>query len=374
MERRTGYVWHERYAWHDTGTHAGIYPSGGFVQPYQTYEAPETKSRIAGLVEVSGLIDRLTRIRPELVSEDDLARVHTTRHIEAIKTQSSAGGGDGGDGFTPFGHGGYDIARLAAGGTYAAARAVMDGTVDNAYALVRPPGHHAEPDMGRGYCLFANVPVAIERLRAEGRVGRVAVFDYDVHHGNGAQKIYWSDRETLTVSVHQDRLFPVDSGMVDERGEGPGFGTNINVPLPAGSGDGAYWAVVEQVAGPALRAFRPDLIVVSSGFDPSAADPLGRMSVTSAGFRGIAERLRALADEVCGGRIVFSHEGGYSAVHTPYCGLAVLEALSGITTDVADPFALSFDASPARDLTPWQQDRISESAALAVALGLIVGD
>lgn len=374
MERRTGYVWHERYAWHDTGTHAGIYPSGGFVQPYRTYEAPETKSRIAGLVEVSGLIDRLTRIRPELVSEDDLARVHTTRHIEAIKTQSSAGGGDGGDGFTPFGGGGYDIARLAAGGTYAAARAVMDGTVDNAYALVRPPGHHAEPDMGRGYCLFANVPVAIERLRAEGRVGRVAVFDYDVHHGNGAQKIYWSDRETLTVSVHQDRLFPVDSGMLDERGEGPGFGTNINVPLPAGSGDGAYWAVVEQVAGPALRAFRPDLIVVSSGFDPSAADPLGRMSVTSAGFRGIAERLRALADEVCGGRIVFSHEGGYSAVHTPYCGLAVLEALSGITTDVADPFASSFDASPARDLTPWQQERISESAELAVALGLIVGD
>ncbi|UOR00697.1 class II histone deacetylase [Leucobacter allii] len=371
MERKTGYVWHEQYAWHDTGTHAGIYPSGGFVQPYHNFESPESKARFAGLVEVSGLLDRLVRLPARQVETEDLLRVHTSGHVERIREQSVTGG-DAGDGFSPFGRGGYDLARLAAGGTLAAAEAVMDGTVDNAYALVRPPGHHAEPDQGRGYCLFANVPVAIEALRAAGKLERVAIFDYDVHHGNGAQKIYWEDPDVLTISVHQDRLFPVDLGMADERGAGAGAGTNINVPLPAGSGDGAYWSVVEEVAGPAIRAFQPELIMVSSGFDPSAFDPLGRMSVTSDGFRGIADRLLALADEVCEGRIVFSHEGGYSAVHVPFCGLAVLESLSGIRTGVEDPFNISVGQSPTRELSPWQRETIEHSAELARALGMLV--
>ena len=372
MERRTGYVWHERYAWHDTGTHAGIYPSGGYVQPYQNFESPESKARFAGLVEVSGLLESLVRIPAREVDAADLLRVHTPEHVERIRTQSEQAGGDAGDGFSPFGRGGYDLARLAAGGTLVAAEAVLDGVVDNAYALVRPPGHHAEPDQGRGYCLFANVPVVIEALRAAGKVQRVAIFDYDVHHGNGAQKIYWDDPNVLTISVHQDRLFPVDSGLVDEQGAGAGAGTNINVPLPAGSGDGAYWSVVDEVARPAIIAFQPDLILVSSGFDPSAFDPLGRMSVTSEGFRGIAERLLAIADEACGGRIVFSHEGGYSAVHVPFCGIAVLEVLSGVRTGVEDPFALSVGGSPTRALADWQTAVIEQSASLARALGLVV--
>lgn len=370
--RRTGYVWDERYAWHDTGTHAGIFPSGGFVQPYHNFESPESKARMAALVEVSGMIDNLTRIPARQVTEEDLLRVHTRGHVERIRTQSEASGGDAGDGFSPFGRGSYEIARLAAGGTLAAAEAVLDGSVDNAYALVRPPGHHAEPDQGRGYCLFANVPVAIEALRAAGRVQRVAIFDYDVHHGNGAQRIYWNDPNVLAISVHQDRLFPTDSGLVTEQGEGAGLGRNINVPLPAGSGNGAYWSVVDEVAGPAIRAFGPDLIMVSSGFDPSAFDPLGRMSVTSGGFKGIAERLLALADEVCEGRIVFSHEGGYSPVHVPFCGLAVLEALTGVETGVEDPVNVSVGESPTRALTDWQHEVIEQSALLARALGMVV--
>ena len=372
QRRRTGYVWDERYAWHDTGTHAGIFPSGGFVQPYRNFESPESKARMAGLVEVSGLIDSLVRIPARPVTEEDLLRVHTARHVESIRAQSDAVGGDAGDGFSPFGRGSYEIAKLAAGGTLAAAEAVLDGKVDNAYALVRPPGHHAEPDLGRGYCLFSNVSVAIEALRAADRVQRVAIFDYDVHHGNGAQKIYWQDPNVLTISVHQDRLFPVDSGLADEQGAGAGAGTNINIPLPAGSGDGAYWSVVDDVVVPAIRAFRPDLIMVSSGFDPSAFDPLGRMSVTSGGFKGMAERLLALADEVCGGRIVFSHEGGYSPVHVPFCGLAVLEALSGVETGVEDPVNISVGDSPTRSLTEWQSEVIERSARLARALGMIV--
>ena len=374
MTRKTGYVWHEKYAWHDTGTHAGLVPSGGYVQPYRNFESPDSKARFAGLVEVSGLLESLTRIPAREVSDEDLLRVHTEAHVGRIRTQSEAEGGDAGDGFSPFGRGAFELAKLAAGGTLAAARAVLSGEVRNAYALVRPPGHHAEPDQGRGYCLFANVPIAIEALRAEGLVQRVAIFDYDVHHGNGAQKIYWDDPDVLTISVHQDGLFPVDTGQVHEQGGGAGAGTNINVPLPAGSGDGAYWSVVERVAGPAIRAFAPDLLIVSSGFDPSAFDPLGRMSVTSHGFRGIAERLLDIADEACEGRVVFSHEGGYSSVHVPFCGIAVLEAMSGITTDVVDPFEVSIGASPTKTLTAWQADVITQSAELARALGMIVED
>jgi acetoin utilization deacetylase AcuC-like enzyme len=213
------------------------------------------------------------------------------------------------------------------------------------------------------------VPVAIENLRSRGLVRRVAIFDYDVHHGNGAQKIYWDDPDVLTISVHQDRLFPLDTGMRDERGGPDALGTNINVPLHAGAGDGAYWSVVERVVGPAMRAFSPELIVVSSGFDPSAFDPLGRMSVTSDGFRGIAERLLEIADEVCDGKIVFSHEGGYSPVHVPYCGLAVLEALSGVRTGVVDPFDISVGSSPTKTVTDWQHEAISQSAQLAHLLG-----
>lgn len=370
MARRTGYVWDERYAWHDTGTHAGIFPSGGFVQPYMNFESPESKARMASLVEVSGLVQDLTHIPAREVSDDDLARVHTREHIERIRVQSGDTGGDGGDNFTPFGRGSFEIAKLAAGGTLAAARAVVNGEVDNAYALVRPPGHHAEPDMGRGYCLFANVPVAIEALRAERLVTKVAIFDYDVHHGNGAQKIYWEDPNTLTISVHQDRLFPVDSGLVDEQGGGAGAGTNINIPLHAGAGDEAYLAVVDEVAIPAIRAFQPELIMVSSGFDPSAFDPLGRMTVTSGGFKRMAERLVELATDVSDGKIVFSHEGGYSPVHVPFCGVAVLEALTGVETGVEDPVNVSVGASPALAITDWQRDTIERSAELARALGM----
>ena len=364
MKRRTGYVWHERYGWHDTGTHAGTTPSGGYVQPDRNFESPESKTRLAGLIEVSGLLDDLVRLRAHPVTEEDLLRVHTKRHVDSIREQSDAGGGDAGDGVSPFGRGSYEIAALAAGGTLAAAEAVLAGEVDNAYALVRPPGHHAEPDLGRGYCLFANVPVAIEALRAQGKVQRVAIFDYDVHHGNGAQKIYWEDPDVLTISVHQDRLFPSDSGLVSERGAGPGYGLNLNVPLPAGCGDEAYLSVVDRVVVPAIQAFQPELLFVSSGFDPSARDPLGRMSVTTEGFRGIAERLLALADEVCGGRLVFSHEGGYSPVQVPFCGLAVLEALSGVRTEVQDPLYPVIGDAPVQQLMPWQVEAIDQSVAL----------
>lgn len=372
MTRTTGYVWHERYAWHDTGTHAGFVPPGRQVQPFHNFESPESKARFNSLVEVSGLIEKLVRIPVVPATDEDILRVHTPRHLDYIKQQSELPFGDAGDGWSPFGRGGYEIALLAAGGTIAATAAVLDGRVDNAYALVRPPGHHAERDLGVGYCIFANIPVAIEWAKVHHGVKRVAVVDYDVHHGNGTQHIYEDSPDVLAVSIHQDLLFPQDSGTLAETGVGQGTGLTINVPLPAGSGNGAYLTALERVIAPALRAFGPDLIMVASGFDASALDPLGCMSVTASAYRRIAAGLVDLAEELCGGRIVFSHEGGYSPVYVPYCGLAVLEAISGYSTGIPDPYSMSFDNSQAHPLKPWQEAVIEQSEAIATQLGLVV--
>ncbi|MEU3847425.1 class II histone deacetylase [Micrococcus terreus] len=358
-------MWSERFAWHDTGTAVGIWPSGGYSQPHQAFESSESKARFAGLVEVSGMIDHVERIRPRLATEDELLRIHTREYLDRLSRLSADRGGDAGDGATPFGPGSYEIARLAAGGVMESVSAVLEGSLRNAYALTRPPGHHAEPDLGRGYCMLSNVTLAVEHARKMFGVERVAIVDYDVHHGNGAQRIYWDDPSVLHVSIHQDRLFPLDSGSLDERGGGTGEGYNINVPLPAGSGNGAYLAAMDRVVAPALQAFRPQLVMVSSGFDPSALDPLGCMSVTSEGFRALARRLLDAAEQQCDGRIVFSHEGGYSAVHVPFCGLAVMEELTGMRTDVDDPFDSNFSSSPAHELQPWQERVIDAAAQMA---------
>jgi acetoin utilization deacetylase AcuC-like enzyme len=367
----TGYVWHERYAWHDTGTHAGLVPAGGPVQPFQNFESPESKTRFASLVEVSGLTDHLLRVPARPATEEDILRVHTAEHLARIRVLSEAGGGDAGDGESPFGAGSYEIALLAAGGTIAATEAVLTGRADNSYALVRPPGHHAERDRGMGYCLFANIAVAVAWARAHHGVRRIAVVDYDVHHGNGTQSMFYEDPDVLTVSVHQEGLFPQHSGTFAETGKGAGAGTALNIPLPAGCGNGAYTEAFRRVVVPAVRTFAPELILVASGFDASAADPLGRMTVTTAGYRALTRQLMDIADEVCQGRLVMSHEGGYSPVYVPFCGLAVLETLSGHNTGVEDPFDSVWTASPQHPLTGWQDEVLARAEEVARGLGLI---
>ena len=240
---------------------------------------------------------------------------------------------------------------------------MLAGRVDNAYALVRPPGHHAEPDRGRGYCIFANVPIAVRHVQATGAVERIAIIDWDVHHGNGAQAIFWRDPAVMALSVHQSGYYPTDVGAVDEIGEGPGEGTTVNVPLPAGSGVGAYTSAFERVVVPAVRAHRPDLIFVSCGFDPGMLEPQAQMMVHSEGFRELAGIVVELAAELCEGRLVLCHEGGYSTTYVPFCGLAVLEALSGVTTGVRDPYLAAFAAVEGQELQPHQAAAIDRAAA-----------
>ena len=367
MSRQTGFLMHELYLWHDAGRAALWYPAGLKVQPDEHAENPETKRRIRNLLEVSGLLEQLVDVKPRAATEEELLRVHTRDYLERIKALSAERGGDAGEA-TPFGPGSYEIARLAAGGTIAMVDAVIEGRVDNGYALVRPPGHHAEPDTGRGFCIFANVGVALHHARHAHGVRRAAVVDWDVHHGNGTQRIFYEDPDVLTLSIHQDNWYPADSGHLDECGEGPGRGFNVNVPLPPGSGRDAYAATFERVVAPALRRFRPELIVVASGFDGSIYDPLGRMLLTSTTYRRMTRTMLELAGEVCDGRLVLSHEGGYSTAYTPWCALAVMEELSGLPTPLEDVFARFVDACGGHRLYPHQDEVVTRAAALAAAL------
>jgi acetoin utilization deacetylase AcuC-like enzyme len=368
----TGYVWLERYGWHDTGRYAGFRVPGASVQPAEHFESADSKVRLASIIEVSGLAAHLVRLPVTAVTEVDLLRVHTPHYLARIQEESAQPkGGDAGDGMSPFGQGSYEIAKLAAGGTASALAAVLNGTVTNAYALVRPPGHHARRNTGMGFCIFSNIGVALASARAELGLGRVAVLDWDVHHGNGTQEIFYEDPETLVISIHQDQLFPADSGHLEERGAGAGKGYTINVPLPAGSGNGAYTEVLRRVAVPALQAFRPEIIVVASGFDASMNDPMGRMLVTAEGYREMTDILRAAAGEICAGKLVFSHEGGYSPTYVPYCGLAVLESLCGVRTGMTDPQTGIWEALPDQRLKPHQDAVIKAASEFLPDLGAV---
>jgi acetoin utilization deacetylase AcuC-like enzyme len=362
----TGYVWHQKYAWHDTGLQHILGTSGHPDHPLQNHESPESKSRLASLVEASGLIDHLVRLPVEPATDEDVLRVHTPEHLARLRRESlQPKGGDAGDGFSPFGHGALKIALLSAGGAMAIVGAALEGLITNGYALVRPPGHHAIPSTGMGFCLLSNIGIAIRWARERYGLGRVAIVDWDVHHGNGTQEIFYEDPTTLTISLHQDNLYPFGSGTLEERGASAGLGYAINVPLPAGSGNGAYLETLRRVVAPALRAFRPELILVASGFDASFMDPLGRMMVTTAGYRDMTRLLMELADELCGGRVVMIHEGGYSLLYVPFCGVVVIETLAGVDTGIEMPWDDEWNRMPDQAVTDRQAEVIARAAALS---------
>ena len=362
--RRTGLVADERYFWHDAGSGAGFAEASPYAQPDHHPESPESKRRLLSLLDVSGLLGKLERIAPRAATRAELEYFHTPRYIDDVQRLSQGAGGAIGESAT-IGHGSYEIALLAAGGCIAAVDAVLAGSVRNAYALVRPPGHHAEADRGRGYCVFGNAVVAIRRAQRVHRVDRVAVVDWDVHHGNGTEAAFLEDPSVLTISVHQDRSYPVDSGQLEVTGSGRAAHTNLNVPLPAGSGHGAYVAAFERAVIPALLRFRPELIVIACGLDANVMDPLGRMMCTSETYREIAGLVLSAADATATGRVVATHEGGYSNAYVPFCGLAVIEALAGERSAASDPYLAELVQMAGHALLPHQAAVIDAAAGLA---------
>ena len=340
MTGKTGFYTDEMTFWHGgTAITMLTLPVGGWVQPPSGtvgVDTPDTKRRLLNLLRASGLLDQLDVVKAAPVSKADLLRVHPAGYLQRFKAMSDAGGGSLGIA-ADFGPGGYEIAAISAGLAKHAVDDVLAGRVANAYALCRPCGHHCLPDEAMGSCLFANIAIAIEAALTAHGPRRIAVVDWDVHHGNGTQGIFYERADVLTISLHQDGCFPFGYGGAEDRGQGAGEGCNINVPLPAGAGHDAYLHAIDRIVLPALHRFAPDLVIVASGLDAGIHDPMGRMMAHSDTFRAMTQRVKQAAEALCGGRLVVVHEGGYSEAHAPFCGHAIVEVVAGVAPIVADP-------------------------------------
>ena len=314
-------------------------------------EGPERLQAVLALLDECGLLDRpstpsgqrLERIEPRDATDEELAWIHTPEHIESLERICAEGSGWA-DMDTYILAGSCAAARRAAGACLAATEAVLSSGVRAAFCAVRPPGHHARPGQSMGFCLLNNVAVAAQYARERHGLERVAIVDIDVHHGNGTQDAFYADPNVLYCSTHQFPFYP-GTGPPQETGAGEAEGTNVNIPLPAGCGDAQYRASFESIVEPVVRRFRPQLILVSCGFDAHYADPLAGMSLSVAGYGELTTRLRTLAEELCDGRLVFVLEGGYDLTAVPWGVRTVLEVLLG-ETPTPDPQGTLGDSGP----------------------------
>ena len=335
-----GLVFDDRFLTHNTGL--GLiqdrvpYP---FADPVPHVSSPGLVSRAKHLMDLAGLTDKMVRMEPDPASDQALCAYHTPEYVARV-TDLAQTGGDAGEG-APLGPGGDRVARLATGATIAAVDAVLENRVRAAYALLRPPGHHAMADRGMGFCLFNNAVVGARHAQRIHGTEKVLILDWDVHHGNGTQDAFYADPTVLFISLHQEDLYPVGWGALDQVGTGAGEGLTVNIPLPAGTGNRGYQEAFERLVLPVARHFAPDLIIVSAGQDASVLDPLGRMCLTVGAYREMTRQMMAVAAETCSGRLVITQEGGYAKEYAPYCSASVAEALVGSTdgvTAIPDPY------------------------------------
>ncbi len=295
MSRRTGIVKDTRYLRHGTG--------------HGHPESPERLEAIYAMLEAAPLRGCFTEIAPRYAEIGEIERIHRSAYIERVA--STAGKAHCMlDPDTETTAESYDTARLAAGGLCNAVDSVVSGQLDNAFAFIRPPGHHTEADEAAGFCLFNNIAIAAMHAIAKHGLKRILIIDWDLHHGNGTQHSFYKDNRVLYFSTHQSPAYP-GTGGIDEIGAGAGLGYTINVPLRAGADDGQYVRVFRRILQPVALAFRPELILVSAGFDIYYRDPLGGMRVSSRGFALMTRIVMDIADRCCGGRLVLALEGGY---------------------------------------------------------------
>lgn len=282
---------------------------------------PENAGRLA-LVQAAGNVKQIP-LRP--ATDEELQTVHTTDHLRRIHAECEKGGGmlDEDTYCCPQSE---SVARNAAGGLIDLSMKVLDGSIANGFGITRPPGHHATADQTMGFCLFNSVAVAAAALRLNG-VARVAVVDFDVHHGNGTQDIFYEDGTVLYLSSHQYPHFP-GTGLAEETGRGNGVGFTLNHPLKAGSGDTEFLAAYENNLIPALTRFAPEFILVSAGYDAHQQDPLAGLNVTTACFGKLSELLVQAAGDLCNGKIVFTLEGGYNPQALVGCIDATMQVLT----------------------------------------------
>ncbi len=331
----TAYVTHPRYVEHDIPGH------------------PERPDRIRAIwreLDSSGLSQRMKRIEAPRLIDDMILTVHTESYLRLLNwlpTQEQAVQFDADTYALPVS---AEIARLSAGGVVAAVDAVLSGQADNALAAIRPPGHHALTYRGMGFCLLGNVAIGVRYAQLVYDVQRVMIVDFDVHHGNGTQEMFYNDPNVLFISTHQAPFYP-GSGSLDECGVGNGMGSTINIPLRAGHGDASYNTIYQQIVWPAARRFKPELIMVSAGFDAHWKDPLASMYLSLEGYSLLTHELCRMADELCDGRIVFALEGGYDIGVIAHGVRNIAHVLLG-DDEVSDPYGKRTPLGGEPDVTP----------------------
>jgi acetoin utilization deacetylase AcuC-like enzyme len=333
--------WHPAVLRHDTGMGVWEAPPSDLLASPESH--PESGERIANMRSVLAggpIASRIAWMDGRLADEEELNAVHDAGYIRRIREACEVGGARL-TATTVLSAGSWEPLLAAAGTTLAAADALLGGETTIAYALVRPPGHHAAPARADGYCFFNHAALAAERFRAAG-AARVAIVDWDVHHGNGTQACFYARDDVLTISLHMRHgswgpAHP-ETGSASETGEGSGTGHNVNVELRLGSGDGAYAEAFGRVVRPLLARFRPDAVVCASGQDASAFDANGRMSLTMDGFHAIGTSIREIC-ELDRPPLLLVQEGGYARTYAAYCLHATLEGVLGAGRLLADPLA-----------------------------------
>ncbi len=319
---------------------------------HDTGDHPERAQRLTRTLEVlreRGLLDELDILAPSPVPWEWLAKVHDPDYIRFIERVCASGGGILTLDPTPVSTRSYEAALYAAGAGLLAVDLLFAAVPRPSFALVRPPGHHAVPGRALGFCVFNNVAVAATYALEHHGAGRVLIIDYDVHHGNGTQDVFYEDSRVLYFSVHQSPLYP-GTGAASETGSGPGVGTTINVPLPPWTGDAGYLEVFREVLVPAARRYRPTLILVSAGYDGHWRDELATMQLSVAGFADLVEVVKLLADDLCGGRLAFLLEGGYDLDALAYAIAATFDVLLG--RPIVDPLGPGPGGGRGADVSP----------------------
>ncbi len=329
----TIYTTHPRYPEHDFPGH------------------PEHAGRIRAVwqrLDESGLSARMNKVEAQPASDAQILMVHTPDYLELLKQLNVLETTRMLDLNTYAGPDVLDIARLSAGGVVDAVDAVMRGAAENGLAAVRPPGHHAIADYGLGFCILGNIAIAARWAQQQYGISRVLIVDYDVHHGNGTEAMFYDDPSILFISTHQYPLYP-GTGAVTDVGEGDGAGYTINVPLPAYCADENYARIFEEIVWKAAERFEPELVLVSAGFDAHWTDPLAGMKLTLNGYAQLSSELKRIAERFCGGKIVFVMEGGYDLDGLSYGMCNIARVLLGDAP--VDPLGLPPKVRPEPDIS-----------------------
>ncbi len=308
---KTGLLADPIYKEHDTGP--------GFPESAARYDA------IVNALEKADL--GLEHIKSRAATEEELLLCHTAEYIKTVRHDVEAGERSLSTGDTVICKKSLDVALAAAGGVLAATDAVVERRIKNAYCVVRPPGHHATPTRGMGFCIFNNLALAARYAQKKHKLRRVLIYDWDVHHGNGTQDIFYEDGSVFFCSTHQWPLYP-GTGRADETGRGAGIGTTLNFPFPAGSGRKEILGAVQEKLVPAADRFKPDLVLISAGFDSREGDPLGRFTLTDADFADLTDVMLEIAAKHAGGRLLSVLEGGYNLSGIASASVAHVRALT----------------------------------------------